>query len=408
MNLEDRLTLYQNMILSCHELYFWTYDSQMTLLASNCPSASTVAGLFSMGTTVTSLQEYSSSHRKPIVLTNKLNMVWVGVPGWEDDVLQQIYLLGPFFIDSISPESMTRGLQQLKLSTKLVRQANDFLQSLPVISLNRAFEYALMLYYCIYEETIGISDLHYQETERQSSTSGASSPKKDTHGTYELEQQMVRMVREGNLDYKKHLHRLAVTGTMGQLSQSGDQMRQMKNAVLVCIVLFSRAAIEGGLSPEISLTLTDFYFQSVEGCTGLQDLTEIATTMQEDFVRRVHKCRSSTLSRPIQECLDYIDLHMEESFTLGDMAEKLRYSEVYLCRKFKAETGKTFRDYVRSRKLTRARDMMADPSLPIKEISERLGFCSLSYFGKSFREEFGMSPSEWKMGIRDGSFSHFS
>jgi len=216
------------------------------------------------------------------------------------------------------------------------------------------------------------------------------------HGTYEMEQQMVRMVREGNLDYKRHMDRIALAGSMGQLSRSGDQIRQMKNAVLVCIILFSRAAIEGGLAPEISMTLTDHYFQSVEACKSLPELTEIAMTMQDDFVLRVHKCRNSSLSKPVQECCDYIDLHMEEPFTLGDMAEKLRYSEVYLCRKFKEETGKTFRDYVRSRKLERAKDMMANNSLPIKEISERLGFCSLSYFGKSFKEAYGMSPSEWR------------
>jgi AraC-like DNA-binding protein len=396
MNLEDRLDLYQNMILSCHNIYFWTYDSQMTLLESNCPTASAVSALFSMGDTMRILQSYSASHRKPIVMTNNMSMTWVAVPGWEDNELTRVYALGPFFVDSVSPEDLTASLKKLKLSPELTRSSAAFLKDLPVVSLNRAFEYTLMLYYCIYEQTISISDLHYQENERTNTVGRHSSVKKDMHGTYEMEQQMVRMVREGNLDYKRHMNRIAMTGTMGQLSQSGDQMRQMKNAVLVCIVLFSRAAIEGGLAPEISMTLTDHYFQSVEACKGLPELTEIAMTMQDDFVQRVHKCRNSALSKPVQECCDYIDLHMEESFTLGDMAEKLRYSEVYLCRKFKEETGKTFRDYVRSRKLERARDMMADNSLPIKEISERLGFCSLSYFGKSFKDAYGMSPSEWR------------
>lgn len=87
---------------------------------------------------------------------------------------------------------------------------------------------------------------------------------------------------------------------------------------------------------------------------------------------------------------------MEEPFTLKDMAEKLRYSEIYLCRKFREETGKTFRDYIRTRKLEHSKDMMMDNSLSIREISERLGFCSLSYFGKSFREAYGKSPSEWR------------
>ncbi len=32
------------------------------------------------------------------------------------------------------------------------------------------------------------------------------------HGTYEIERKMVRLVREGNLDYLKHMDKMAVSG----------------------------------------------------------------------------------------------------------------------------------------------------------------------------------------------------
>lgn len=396
MKLEERLDLYQNMILSCHKIFFWSYDSQMNLLSSNCPDSAVIFNLFNMGDTSQILQNYSTDHKAPIVMSNPMGMMWLAVPERDENELHRIHLLGPFFIDSFSQEDISSGLKQLHLSAELIQVSSSILRDLPVISLHRAFEYAMMLYYCIYEETISISDLHYQENQKSSKKREHTLANKDIHGTYEMEQQMVRMVREGNLDYKRHMDRMALTGNLGQLSQNGDRMRQMKNMVLVCAVLFSRAAIEGGLSPEIAMTLTDHYFQSVEASKSIPELADIAGTMQDDFVQRVHKCRNSRLSKPVQECCDYIDLHMDEQVTLKDMAEQLRYSEIYLCRKFKEETGQTFRDYVRSRKLERAKDMMTDNALSIRDISERLGFCSLSYFGKSFREAYGMSPSEWR------------
>ncbi len=57
------------------------------------------------------------------------------------------------------------------------------------------------------------------------------------------------------------MNRLAMSGSMGTLA-GGNGSRQMKNAVLACIVLFSRAAIEGGLSPKVVMTLTDHFFRA--------------------------------------------------------------------------------------------------------------------------------------------------
>ena len=208
---------------------------------------------------------------------------------------------------------------------------------------------------------------------------------------------MVRLVREGNLDYVRHLDRMTLTGTIGQLS-NGDPDRQMKNTVLVCIVLFSRAAIEGGLSPEIALTLTDHYFQSVEACRSLPDLVELTRTMQDDFVRRVHRIRSSRLSQPIRECCEYLSLHLDESLTMRDMARRLGYSESHFSRKFKQETGKLFKDYLLARRLERALDLLRSSRLSIREISEQLHFCSPSYFAEQFRAVYGMSPGRWRSG----------
>ena len=144
------------------------------------------------------------------------------------------------------------------------------------------------------------------------------------------------------------------------------------------------------------MTLTDHYFQSVETCKNMQELQVIARTMQDDFVQRVHRMRSSKLSRPIQECCDYLDLHIEEELTLRQMAAHLGYSEYYLSHKFRQEMGMSFREYLTRRRLSKAPDLLRNHALTIKDISERLRFCSQSYFAEQFREVYGVSPSEWR------------
>ena len=89
-------------------------------------------------------------------------------------------------------------------------------------------------------------------------------------------------------------------------------------------------------------------------------------------------------------------LSLVEKLSLKDMAERLRYSETYLSRKFSRETGLSFKEYVRHQRLDQAKALLLDNSLNIQDISDRLQFCSPSYFAEQFKAEFGISPTQWR------------
>ena len=75
-----------------------------------------------------------------------------------------------------------------------------------------------------------VSDLRYHESKQQIAESFPPQETVDAHGTYKGEQEMLRMVREGDLNYRAHMDRMSVTGRLGKLS-NGDPMRQFKNAI---------------------------------------------------------------------------------------------------------------------------------------------------------------------------------
>ena len=396
MDRKEKLELFRGMIQCCHNLYLWTYDRALELMDSNCPDEALVSTLFAAGNHREVLSRHAEANRDPILLSNSVNMMWIAVPDWEAEALRFIHVLGPFFTDDRSIHTVEEQLRRMNLSISLQRQSMDFLRSLPIISMNRIFEYAIMLCYLVSSRRIAVSDIHYQEAELLRPADALPEAQTRIHGTYEMEQEMLRMVREGNLNYQDQLNRLSLTGTQGRLS-NGEPMRQQKNAVLVCIILFSRAAIEGGLSPEVSYTLTDHYFQSVEASKTISELTEVSKTMQEDFVLRVHRCRQDTgRSRAIRDCCDYIDLHLEEKLTLADLADMLGYSEYYFSKKFKREVGITPKEYIRRQRLERAKLLLRTSQDSVQTISERLQFCSLSYFSESFRKSSGITPSQFR------------
>lgn len=135
----------------------------------------------------------------------------------------------------------------------------------------------------------------------------------------------MRMVREGDMNYK-----LALNSSFGVSSdvplQSSNPLRQSKTSVIVFISLCARAAIEGGLSPEQAYSLGNSYIQSVESAKTISEISAISNAMYEDFITRVHNCRTNpALSKQIQACCDYcdyIELNIEEDFGISDLAAR--------------------------------------------------------------------------------------
>lgn len=395
METETRLSLFRDMISCCHNLYLWTYDSAFHLITSNCPEQTIIDNLFVMNRSRDDFIRQIAEQDTPVIYTNEMGLMWVMTPYFLDNELLRFYILGPFFVDDIPPKSLEAQLNKHNLSVPLRQEFMLFLHKLPVISLSRIFEYAIMLYFCITEKKITVSALRYHENTRKINGEFIQRESMDAHGTYKGEQEMLRMVREGDLNYQSHMNKMSITGHLGKLS-NGDPLRQMKNAVLVCITLFSRAAIEGGLTPEVSYTLTDHYFQSVEACTAITDLVEIAHTMQDDFIQRVHRCRTSSLSQPVRACCEYISLHLEDRLSLSMLARQTGYTENYLSKKFKRETSLTPNEYIRRQRLEQAAFLLRTTQDDVQNISERLQFCSQSYFADHFRRYFGVTPTEYR------------
>ncbi|REE05542.1 signal transduction histidine kinase [Marinoscillum furvescens DSM 4134] len=87
------------------------------------------------------------------------------------------------------------------------------------------------------------------------------------------------------------------------------------------------------------------------------------------------------------------------SFGVNELGQELGLSRVQLYRKVKALLGYSVNDYINSVKLKTARHLIAEGKLTFSEIAHRVGFSSSSYFSTAFKNQFGMTPSEYKAQI---------
>ena len=392
----DRLKVFQGMLSTCHKLFLRSYDNDFYSLGNETEEERLAEELFALSRSRSKLQTALVAGPTPLLFTNRVNMIWVCCPEFAEEKLHRVHALGPLFMDDFSTHAVSAGLAEAGASHQLRRSAEKLIRQLPILSWSRIQEYALMLHYLVTGEKLRQSDLRFYGSGELSAISAGEQPVMDTHGTYQAEQEMLRMVREGDLSLLQYIDRAAVTGTIGQLAKSGDTLRQMKNAVLVSVTLFSRSAIEGGLSPETAYTLCDRYFQSVETAKSLSELTVVAQTMHHDFVERVHVVRTQKLSREIESACSYIDRHLEEELSLASLAAYAGYAEYYFSRKFKRELGMTPAECIRKKRLAKAALLLRSTDLDAQQIASRLQFCSQSYFTDCFRKEYGVSPTKYR------------
>lgn len=394
MPLGFRLPYFRELIQCAHNLYSWSFNSRFELTFSNCPNAPIFQTILSLGRVTDLINGSDFDRSRPVIFTNSLGLIWVTELLSETDSDEKTYhLIGPAFYDSITRQSVYSSMQGQRLSATLQSSFIAVMEHIPVIPITRMMEYALMLHYTLTGQRITNSELQFHSPK---SSPKPEFPHEKRHGTWAAEQALLKLVEDGNLDYKKARSKFNLVGNVGKLA-ADNPLRQVKNQIIIYTALCTRAAIRGGLTPETAYTLSDQYIQMAEAAVSVAELAEISGNMQEDFIRRVHRAKlESGISRPIQICRDYIQLHLAEKITLESLAEQVNYSVNYLSRKFRRETGKNVMDYITECKVERAKEMLLSGEESIQSISEQLGFSTQSYFGAQFKKITGMSAGEYR------------
>jgi len=97
-------------------------------------------------------------------------------------------------------------------------------------------------------------------------------------------------------------------------------------------------------------------------------------------------------NRQVNDILLYLNDHLSESLTLNDIAEKFYISSYHLSHLFKKYMGMTCIECVHWMRIEKAKELLKNTNLSIKEISERTGYSNLNNFYMHFKKLTGMTP----------------
>lgn len=107
--------------------------------------------------------------------------------------------------------------------------------------------------------------------------------------------------------------------------------------------------------------------------------------------------RSLAKSDPvISRAVVEINANLHKKLRLTELAESYYLSYVQFSRRFKAAVGTTVQDYITEMRIKKAKALLADSDLTVKEIAVSCGFANEYYFSNFFRSHQSISPSEFR------------
>ena len=97
---------------------------------------------------------------------------------------------------------------------------------------------------------------------------------------------------------------------------------------------------------------------------------------------------------------EYIEMHLGERITLEALAERVHFSPSYLSARFKEKWGMPLIRYVNCRRIERAKELLVTSEHTLDEIASAIGFCSIHYFSRFFKQKVGISPNVYRISHR--------
>lgn len=152
---------------------------------------------------------------------------------------------------------------------------------------------------------------------------------------------------------------------------------------------------ENLLSPAAALTL-DSAFAQLDAAAGHADLRrilmstflELCVALQDEQNGLVEKAKA------------YILEHIGEDITLEGISNSFYLSQYHFSRTFRSKTGETFIHFVTRCKMEYATQLLVETDLKIYDVCNRVGYKSVRYFTKLFKEHTGMQPSAYRQHMR--------
>jgi YesN/AraC family two-component response regulator len=135
--------------------------------------------------------------------------------------------------------------------------------------------------------------------------------------------------------------------------------------------------------------------------TKVENILSVRQSLKQKYTgEMLLQPRNILLNSPderfLQKAIDVVETNIADpDLDIERFASEIGVSRMQLYRKLNALTEMTVKEFVRNIRLKRAAQLLVQKKMNVSEVAYAVGFKDLSHFRKCFRQEFGMSSSEY-------------
>jgi signal transduction histidine kinase/DNA-binding response OmpR family regulator/ligand-binding sensor domain-containing protein len=214
--------------------------------------------------------------------------------------------------------------------------------------------------------------------------------------------------REGSELALKRLPDLIVSDLMMPILNGLDMCQQLKTdiqtshipIVLLTARISDESQIESYKAGADSYLAKPFNFDVL--LARIEMLIEQQDKRRKNFHKTIEITPSSITATSLDEelikkALMVVEKNMDNSeYSVDELAAALSFSRRQLLRKFQSIIGLSPGEFIRSFRVKRAAQLLKDTQYNISEISDRVGFSDVKYFNLNFKNEFGLTPTQYR------------
>lgn len=217
---------------------------------------------------------------------------------------------------------------------------------------------------------------------------------------------------------------LILPGQLHSIAQYNNETMEYENIIFHPDILISKKTdtcntdlltplLSGALSVPSLYTPDAPYYRAIAACLDANDnISRTNPTGYQLFIKSqlfmlffilTNQCAASGHPKKDHQALEkmklilkYIENHYMDKITLAEIASEVGLSQSHFMKYFKNTMGTSFIEYLNAYRLTMASRLLISSDSSILAIASEVGYENLSYFNRTFKKRFHMTPREYR------------
>jgi len=175
-----------------------------------------------------------------------------------------------------------------------------------------------------------------------------------------------------------------------------NNIKNYSRDLLLLSIYLSEAAIDLDVNIDYVFHEGDELFGTFKRLETIESISECMESFFRKVMGDLKDKQKDSNSSYINKAMNCIKENLNGEISLTTVADALYVSSNYLSRIFKQEVGESFIEYIIREKMNEAKRLLETSSQKVYEIANVLNYKDVNFFSKTFKRNFGVTPSEYR------------